>query len=115
MANEKDPLKKYLVPGLELFPEIDLEASIMIAVREEAALHQKARQLRRKGFIFLTVFLFLLVLALWKTSSGYTFPVYQNQLVSFGLATLFLLILFVQFEAWGHRPLPVGQINSLDS
>lgn len=104
MANEKDPLKDFLTPGFELFPAPDLEAGIMSAVREEAILRQKARQLRRKGLMFLCLFLLLLVLALWSTSNGYSNTVYKNPFIGLGMATLALLILFAQLEAWKSRP-----------
>jgi cytochrome bd-type quinol oxidase subunit 2 len=105
MPAEQDPLKEHLHTGVNLFPEVDLEEAIMVAVRKEAELQQKAQHLRRKGLLFLTVFLFLLALALWYTKNGYSHPIYQEQFVNYGFSLLFVLVLFAQLEAWWHKPL----------
>lgn len=105
MSAEHDPLKKVLTPGTPVFPEVDMEVSIMAAVRIASAAQQKARRLRRLGLLFLTIFLSLLGLALWFTKYGYTHPAYQEQVVNYGFAILFILVLFAQLEAWWHKSL----------
>ncbi len=106
MTTDNDPLKEYLNPDLKLFPEVDLEASIMATVREEAKLQAQAQQLRRKGLMCLTAFLLLLGLALWQTSNGYSHPVYEAPLIGLGITLLFLLALFAQLEAWKGKLMP---------
>jgi cytochrome bd-type quinol oxidase subunit 2 len=103
MSDKQDPLKEYLHTGVDLYPDVDLEASIMTIVKEEAAAQQKAQRLRRTGLLFLTGFILLLALALWLTSTGYSHPHYQDQLTNYGFALLFSLVLFAQLEAWWKK------------
>lgn len=103
MADKQDPLQEYLHTGVDLYPDIDLETTIMAAVRKEAVARQKAQRLRRKGLLFLTGFILLLALALWLTSTGNSHPEYQDQLTNYGFALLFTLVLFVQLEVWWKK------------
>lgn len=111
MSDKKDLLKEYLHTGVDFYPEVDLEATIMAAVRKVAAEQRKARRLRRRGMFFLTGFILLLALALWLTNTGYAHSPYQSQLTNYCITLLFTLVFFAQLEAWWKRrlPLPLGE------
>jgi len=100
MSDDQDPIKNVLSKGLQLYPQVDLEATIMTSVRKEAALRSKARRLRRRGMVFLLLFLFLMLLALRWTQIGYSHPAYESPLLTYGFVVFFLLVFFVQLEVW---------------
>ena len=67
MSTEKDPQEELFPKGISLYPDLDLEAPIMAAVRQQAAVKERVHKLRRNGLIFLTIFLILVALAWWIT------------------------------------------------
>ncbi|MFK8165231.1 MAG: hypothetical protein AB8H12_22485 [Lewinella sp.] len=103
MSDQQDPLKEYLHTGIDLYPDVDLETTIMKMVKKEAVARQKAQRLRRTGLLCLTGFILLLALALWLTKTGYSHSEYQNELTNYGFALLFSLVLFVQLEVWWKK------------
>lgn len=81
----------------------------MAFVHREAATREKVRRLRRRGLVFLSLFLLLLGFALYCTQAGYAADAYSSPLLGYGFALLFLLVLFVQVEVWWRRGLRPGQ------